>query len=82
MLWNVMVCHAETVSTKPVGRFHDHGGSSTVLLMRWLAKGALLGLVVYGLLNPARLPTLVKHALYALGMYSFIGESEVAVHIT
>lgn len=69
---------AESVSTshssRREGRLQDASASSSVLLLRWLAKGAVLGVVVYALVGTPDMPMVAKHALYALGMYAFIGE--------
>jgi hypothetical protein len=44
-----------------------------MLLVHWVLKMALLGGVVYGLVSMEP-PVIVKHALYAAGVYSFIGK--------
>lgn len=62
-----------SVLSKPEGRLQDASAPSSVLLLRWLVKGVLLGVVVYALLELPDLPAMARHALYALGMYGFIG---------
>ncbi|EFJ41473.1 hypothetical protein VOLCADRAFT_121638 [Volvox carteri f. nagariensis] len=56
------------------GRLHDSAGSGAVLAWRWVAKIALLGSMAYMLLKYGDLmPGVVRHYVYAFGLYSFVG---------
>ncbi|GIL82886.1 hypothetical protein Vretifemale_11794 [Volvox reticuliferus] len=65
---------AESSMSGPKGRLHDSAGCATSLATRWIAKIALLGFVVFLIIqfgDSMRAP--LRHYTYAFGLYAFVG---------
>lgn len=63
---------AENQSLKKKGRLQDSSGSSSALLVQWVAKIVLLSVLVY-LLSKGNLSPIAKDLLYPWAIYCFLG---------